>query len=664
MKCLEKDRARRYETANNLADDIERHLKLEPVNAAAPSALYRAGKFIHRHKTGLATATALVLLLVAGVVVSTWQAVRAIRAEREQSRLRQQAEANEKKAQAEANKSLEVIQFLNSMLNGAGQSLAQRRETTLPREILDQTADRIVKELKNQPDVEVRLLSTLGGIYRLLGEYEKAEAMHRQALAMGRKLLGEEHRDVASSLAILSWVLHDQGKPEEAEIICRQALAIQRRLLGEEHRDVAQSLGFLVLALHDEGKLAEAETACRQLLAMRRKMLGEEHPDVAWSLAILAWMLQDEGKLEEADSPCRQALAMRRKLLGEQHRDVAWSLDSLGWVLLNEGILGDSETAFRQALAMRRKLLGEEHRDVAMSLADLARVLRDEGKLAEAETVCRQALAMRRKLLGEEHREVARSLADLAGVLRAQGRLADVVALYRKGAERSDPEAMNEFAWLLATCEDPNIRDGSNAVRVAEKAVAATGRGNAQYLDTLAAAYAEAGRFADAVNAQQEAIALMQDEKWKKEFASRLRLYESHSAYTDPSPLAERTRDLLAAGGFAEAEAPARQCLALRERETPDDWRTFNARSMLGGSLLGQKKHAEAEPWLLSGYEGLKQRENQIPAAGRPCLKETLQRLVQLYDATGRADQAAEWKRKLAEFEKAETGKQVAEPPR
>ena len=83
MKCLEKDRARRYETASNLAQDIERHLHHEPVTAAAPGTSYRVGKFVRRHRFGIAVASALVALLVAGAVVSTWQAVRATRAEKE-----------------------------------------------------------------------------------------------------------------------------------------------------------------------------------------------------------------------------------------------------------------------------------------------------------------------------------------------------------------------------------------------------------------------------------------------------------------------------------------------------------------------------------------------------------------------------------------------------
>ena len=169
----------------------------------------------------------------------------------------------------------------------------------------------------------------------------------------------------------------------------------------------------------------------------------------------------------------------------------------------------------------------------------------------------------------------------------------------------------------LATSADPNLRDGTNAVVFAEKAVAATNRKHVGYLDTLAAAYAEIGQFAKAISILQEAIELSQGEPEKKDLASRLKFYENKAPYQDHGSLAELTSARLREGKFAEAEGPARECLAIRERDIPEDWRTFNARSMLGDSLLGQKKYAEAEPLLLSGYEGLKQREASIPPRGQ-----------------------------------------------
>jgi tetratricopeptide (TPR) repeat protein len=198
----------------------------------------------------------------------------------------------------------------------------------------------------------------------------------------------------------------------------------------------------------------------------------------------------------------------------------------------------------------------------------------------------------------------------------------------------------NSLARRLATDPDPKNRNGSNAVLYAEKAVAATGRTNASYLDTLAAANAEAGQFAKAVNIQQQALALSQSEPEKRDLASRLELYSSAIPYHDDGLLAARTSNLLAAGRFAEAEPLARECLALCEKRIPDDWRTFNARSMLGGVLLGQKRFAEAEPLLLSGYQGMQQRRASIPTAGGTRLQEAIQRLVELYARTDRPELA------------------------
>ena len=100
----------------------------------------------------------------------------------------------------------------------------------------------------------------------------------------------------------------------------------------------------------------------------------------------------------------------------------------------------------------------------------------------------------------------------------------------------------------------------------------------------------------------------------------------------------------MAQGKFAEAEASARECLAIREKRLPEGWEMFDARSLLGATLLGQKKYAEAEPLLLSGYSGMKDREERIPADEKRRLKEALQRLVELYDATGKPKEAAKWK--------------------
>jgi hypothetical protein len=168
-------------------------------------------------------------------------------------------------------------------------------------------------------------------------------------------------------------------------------------------------------------------------------------------------------------------------------------------------------------------------------------------------------------------------------------------------------------------------------------------------LDTLAAAYAEVGDFTKAISVQQESIALLSagESNKRSEFESRLRLYQSGRPYRDAGELAGRAHVLLGNGQFAEAEAIAQECLNLREVMIPNHWQTFNAMSMLGGAMLGQRKYAEAEPLLISGYEGMKEREDGIPAAGKARLTEAAERLVQLYEDTGNSTEAAQWRRTL-----------------
>jgi hypothetical protein len=129
-------------------------------------------------------------------------------------------------------------------------------------------------------------------------------------------------------------------------------------------------------------------------------------------------------------------------------------------------------------------------------------------------------------------------------------------------------------------------------------------------------------------------------------------LPEARAALPKDSPqlaglLAQTGLGLLEQKRWTEAEALLRECLAIREKNQPAEWLIFNTQSMLGGSLLGQKKYAEAEPLLLSGYAGMKKREVQIPPQGKVRLLEAVERLVQLYEATDNKDEAARWRKEL-----------------
>jgi len=366
MMALEKERNRRYETANALASDVERHLKHEPVTAAAPSGFYKFQKFAHRNKAALVTATAFIVLLLVGVVLSAELAVRAKRA---------------------ASKSQQVAEFLKDMLKGVRASVAMGRDATMVREILDKNAERVVTDLKGQPDVQADLLFTIGVTYANLGDARKAEALLRNALRLYKSLYGEEHPRVADSLHHLGEALMMHGLGPDAEAMIREAYAIRKKLFGERHLDVAESLLLVGVIERESGNLPEAEAMHRKALAIKRQLLGDEHPDVATALVVLAQTLESRDPLG-AEAMIAEALTMKKKLRGEAHWDVAVATIALARVVERRGDWIGSEALQRQAIAIAREI---HHPLLSVWTQNLARGLKQRGNVLEAEALYRDS---------------------------------------------------------------------------------------------------------------------------------------------------------------------------------------------------------------------------------------------------------------------------------
>jgi serine/threonine protein kinase/tetratricopeptide (TPR) repeat protein len=422
MKSLEKDRGRRYETASAFASDIQRHLDHEPVNACPPSGLYRLHKAIRRNKTAFTAATAVVIVLALGTVISTAEAIRATRAKREQIRFRQIAETKERKSE-------QVAQLLKDMVNGVDPWVAMGRDTAILRDIADRTAEHVYKDLKDQPDVQAELLETLGHIYCETGPLDKAVVMQRESLAIRKKLFGEECLAVASSLHGLALSLWRGHSLVEAESATRESLAIRRKLLGEHNEPVAASLVQLGGILFWEGQLTESEVIERKAAQMRRE-LGDDLGAV-WALEFLGQSLDADGKRDDSEAILREAVVISRRLGGDDNLFTADSLRFLGYTLYNMGKLTDAESVFGEALAVHRKASDQQtSMAMAWTLAGLAYVLDDEGKCSEAEGAAREAWTIKNKVQGNEVRDTAETFDLLIKVLKEEGKQAEAEALF------------------------------------------------------------------------------------------------------------------------------------------------------------------------------------------------------------------------------------------
>lgn len=294
LKCLEKGPSHRYDSAQDLADDLGRFLRNAPIEARPLGVVLKVHRWCVRNKSLAASGMAALALLL---VVAVGSPIAAVRINRERLRAEaasKQAAAGETKAKTEAAKSQQVAKFLQDMLAGIDPNVAKGRDTTLLRELLDKAAERISRDLVDQPEVRAHLQNTIGHVYQGISEITKAEMMHRDALAARRKLLGDKHPDVAETLFWLARDLWMQGKVAEAEGPAREALTLRLDLFGTNHLLVADSLSVLGLVVQYQNKPAEAEDLFRESLNVQRTLVGNEHLDVARSLVYLSFALADQ----------------------------------------------------------------------------------------------------------------------------------------------------------------------------------------------------------------------------------------------------------------------------------------------------------------------------------------------------------------------------------
>ena len=266
-------------------------------------------------------------------------------------------------------------------------------------------------------------------------------------------------------------------------------------------------------------------------------------------------------------------------------------------------------------------------------------------KPSEAEPLFRQALDGYRKTQGPNGPLTIDLTADLANLLSQTDRGAEGEPLFRDALERArqqfgpgDHRTLGIIHQRAHTLEASKPSEAEPLFRQALEGYRKMEGHEALTLDLtkdLASLLDRTGRSALAEPLFRDAL-----EQARVRFGPA----NPHTA----SIMASWGLSLLQQGKWTEAEPVLRGCLAIREKVQPNEWTTFNTRSLLGGSLLGQKKYAEAEPLIVAGYEGMKAREAKIPPPGKPGFTEAAQRVVRLYQAWGKKEKAAEWRAKLA----------------
>jgi serine/threonine protein kinase len=422
MKALEKDRRRRYETANDFAADVMRYLTDRPVEACPASTRYRFTKYARRNRAGLTTAALVGLALVAGTVVSGWQAVRATRAGT-------LAGQREKEARDSAAESKAVLAFLiHDVLGSAAPEVAMGRDLKVSEAMAnaEKTVDTVFAD---RPLVEAGVRAALANTYGALGRYELARRHSARALDLRRRRLGPEHPDTLRSASTEATLLDLTGNTDEARKLFERVVEAQRRTLGPEHPDTLDTMSGLALTLVKRIKYDDAHALYEQVLEARRRVLGPEHRGTLGSMMNVASALDDAGKPEEARKQKEELLAIQRRVLGPEHPETLHSMHSLAITLYGMDRVAEAGALLERTLEVRRRILGPEHPETLATMALLATSLGRQGKVREANALFEQVLEVQRRTLGPEHSRTLGSIFYLAEGHRILGEFEEAAGL-------------------------------------------------------------------------------------------------------------------------------------------------------------------------------------------------------------------------------------------
>jgi non-specific serine/threonine protein kinase/serine/threonine-protein kinase len=417
MKALEKEKERRYGSPAELAADLRRHLRSEPVLAGPPSPVYRARKFMRRHRVLVAAGAAVAIALLAGVIGIT---TGLLRARREAQRASQAA------ATAEA-----TAAFLADLFRSEDPSQALGADLSA-RDILERGSERLRTELADQPATRARLLETIGVVYRNLGLAEESEGSLRESLEVRRRLAAqggaESSRELASALHELAMTLKDRGKFETAEPLLEEAVAIMKTSLSAGDPLRLSILTDTGLFYRDRADSARAEPFLVQAVAEARTATGLPPAELATVLNNLALHYHSSAKPEQAEPLFLEAIATAERAGEAMQPDLGTMYNNMGLVYVEEQRYEEAEAMYDQSLAIFERVLGGDHPRVAVVLHNYGDLLRAEGKTERAAAAYERSRSILVARLGPDHPNVATSLIGSAQLLAATGRREEAAA--------------------------------------------------------------------------------------------------------------------------------------------------------------------------------------------------------------------------------------------
>jgi tetratricopeptide (TPR) repeat protein/tRNA A-37 threonylcarbamoyl transferase component Bud32 len=613
LKAMANKPEDRYTLCRALAEDVERWMADEPVSAWREPLRRRARRWARTHRPVVTGAAAAFLAGVAGLggvaAVQARSNVQLREANAATGRALVETAAAKKTADEALSRSEEarrqavaVSRFLVEAFRRPDPSRDGRELRVV--ELLDATAEKLDSQYSGAPVIKGELLDALGETYHGLGLYDRAAALLERALEVRRETVGADHLDTLATSNRLARSYVSAGRPSSAVALLGGRLAVLEANLGRDHPETITGMETLAVAHLAEGRPSRAISILEGALEAGRPKLGPDHSLILSSVRSLATAYQESGQVARAVPLFEEALARRTAAQGPEHPATLNGLNDLALAYHYDRQTARSIALFERALPGMRVKYGPDHPDTLTTMNNLALAYVAAGRASEAVPVLEEALARMTAGLGRDHPKTLTVMVCLGYARDAAG----------------DP------ARAIPVLEE--------ALRLRESKEGADHPDTLDDMKDLARVLTAAGRVA-----KGEALLRAALSGWRRTVPpGSPRLAGALEALGD---------NLLRQRRAGEAEPLLRECLSIRESVAPDDWLTFADRSLLGGSLLEQGRYAEAEPLVVAGYQGLKARAAKTPATALSRFSEAAGRVVRLYQAWGKPDRAAAWKKEL-----------------
>jgi serine/threonine protein kinase/tetratricopeptide (TPR) repeat protein len=708
MKALEKERERRYETANGLAADVQRFLNQEPVTAGPPGISYKMRKFVRRNRTAVTVAAIITVLLVAGVGISTSQMFRAIKAEAAAKRNegtaiseRKMAQESERKAVEQSEIATEVSNFLTEdiLKQGSGTEQANAGFEPTPNLTVHQAVTRAAQKIKGRfegkPLVEAAIRDAIADALWGLTEWQDELPHRTRALELQKAMPNPDQSEIARSLNNLSRVQADLGQYTEALQTMGRALELWEAGLGPTSDATLLARANRAELKVRSGKVKEALAEFESVLRDQRKALGNSHPAVVQTIHNYAQACFHAKNFKKSLELQGEAIELAENVLGENHPTTLTAQSNLAMILRMTGSREDAIPVFEKAIATAKRTLRPGHPTTLDLMDGLAWAFSEVGREEECQQLRKEGMELATSNLGENHSKTHEAILNYASGLRrgsktqleeAVGLLEKLIRTVGRGEANEDMRValisrgnLSQFYLKLNQPADA-VSILIEGLEIARTKLGPSSRWTIDFTETLANAQAAAGDTEGATKSLVETLESLdrgsiswiqlapklcarfeKDGNHTSAEPLRLELFKilqkGHKQYPDMDELRAQWlkaisaafRNQMTLGKPAAAEKIISEALKgnVGKTRAPD----FFFGDLIGRAKLAQDEFAEAEKAFLDAEVSLLESREKLnrPDAHQSTARSIEKSLTSLYEEWDNREKTLEWEARLKE---------------